>query len=90
MQKPLRQLLTKNERLMDGKKTPVNTVFIASDMIYVTDKSNKWIVFKFAAPKYNCKPKDKYMKEWSCRPLGLKRAKHDSSKGHYDHKQDID
>lgn len=68
--------------------TGKNTVFIASNMVYVTDEGRTVIIFQDAVPKYDCEPRGE--KKWSCRRKGLKRAKHDPNSGHYDYRNDLD
>lgn len=76
-----------NRRKNGWKLTNKNSVFIASDMIYVTDGYG-WTVFEFAVSKYNCILND--MEEWSCWSVGPKRARHDPRNGHYFYRKDID
>lgn len=70
--------------------TGLNSVFIAQDMIYLTDTPRKRIVFKYAAPKYQCRPsRGSVGGKWSCQFAGNARAQHDSSNGHYYYREDL-
>lgn len=71
--------------------TGLNTVFIGGDIIYVTDQPRTRTVFKYAAPKYQCRPsRGPVSGKWSCQFAGNTRAKHDPGNGHYYYREDSD
>lgn len=70
--------------------TGKNTVFIASDMVYLTDVPSTRIVFQDAAPKYDCQRRGSDGAQWSCRHVGQTRAQHDAGNGHYFFRGDMD
>lgn len=68
--------------------TKLNTVFVTSDMVYLTDDLRTWIVFKFPAKQYSCRC-GADTKVWKCFQKGSVRAKHSPDRGHYEYKEDF-